>query len=118
MRADIGNLLLEIGMKIVARRIADEPRPSAVSAVSGATIRHQEKNAVWIAMHQPWHRRMLILATRIAHFPWSRVRFLDPRNDLPPDRAILIRGIDQVEKVRRDRQRQPVISQGCAGIFL
>lgn len=46
------------------------------------------------------------------------MRFLDARNDLPADWAILVRGIDQVEKIGSNSQRQFVIGQFRAGEFL
>ena len=57
---------------------------------------------------------MRILAARVAHFPGGRVGFLDARNDLPPDRAVLVRRIDQVEEIRRDGQGQLVVGEARA----
>ena len=61
---------------------------------------------------------MRIFAARIAHFPRRGVRFLDARNDLPADRAIFIRRINQVEKIRRDGERELGVRQFRAGKFL
>ncbi len=69
-------------------------------------------------MHQAGHGRMRILAARVAHFPGRRVRFLDARDDLPANRAILVRRINQVEEIGRDGQRELVVGQFRAGIFL
>ena len=44
--------------------------------------------------------------------------FFDPRDDLAADRTVFVRGIDQVEKVRRDGERELVIREFRAGIFL
>src|SRR6185436_300869 len=61
---------------------------------------------------------MLILSARIPHLPGRGVSFFDARDDLPADRTVLIRRIDQIEKVRRDGKRQPLIGKGCPRVFL
>jgi len=43
---------------------------------------------------------------------------LDPGNDLPPNRAQFVRGINQVEEVRRDGQRQLVVGKCRPGVLL
>ena len=115
---DVLDLPVELGMKIVAAGVADQPRARAITAIRRATVGHQKQHAVGIAMHQSGHRRMRIFAARIAHFPRRGVRFLDARDDLPADRAILIRRVNQVEEIRRDGQRQLVVGQLRAGEFL
>ena len=116
--ADVLYLAIELRVKIVARRIAHESRPGAITAVCRAAVGDEEEHPVRIAMHQSGHRRMRIFAARIAHFPWRVVCFFDPRNDLPADGAVFIRRINQVEKARRDGQGQFRVGQFGAGIFL
>ena len=118
MRRDVGDLLVVLGMKIIAARVAHQPGTRAVPAIARAPVRHQKQHAVRITVHQPGHRRMRILAARIAQLPRRRPRLLHPGNHLPPDRAMLIRRIDQVEKVRRDAQCQLVVRQPGPGQFL
>ena len=118
MRGDVGDLLVEFGMKIVAAGVADEPRARAVTAIRGAAVGDQKQHAVGIAMHEAGHGRMRILAARVAHLPRRGVGFLDVRNDLQADRAMFVRRINQVEKIRRDGQRELVVGQFCAGEFL
>jgi hypothetical protein len=118
MLRDVGDLLVEFGMKIVAAGVADEPRARAVTAIRGAAVGDEEQHAVGIAMHEAGHGRMRIFAARVAHFPRRGVRFLDARNDLPADGAMLIRRVNQVEKIRRDGQRELVVRQFRAGEFL
>ena len=82
MRGDVGDLLVEFRMKVVAGRVADQPRARAVTALRRTTIRHQKQNAVGITMHESRHGRVRIFAARVAHFPRRGVRFLDARHDL------------------------------------
>ena len=69
-------------------------------------------------MHQSGHGRVRIFAARIAHFPRSGVRFLDARHDLPANRTVFIRRINQVEKIRRDAERELVVRELRARQFL
>ena len=69
-------------------------------------------------MHQAGHRRMGVLAARVAHLPGGGVGFLDARDHLAADRAVLVGGIDQVEEVGGDGQGELVIGQRGAGRFL
>ena len=116
--ADVLDLAVELGVKIVSARIAHEPRAGAVTAVGRATVRHQKQYAVGVAMHESGHRRMRILAARVAHFPRRGVHFLDAGNHLPADRTVFVRRVDQVEKVRRDGEGQFMVGQSGARVFL
>ena len=118
MPRDVFDLLVEFGMEIVAAGVADEPRARAVAAIRGAAVGDEKQHAVGIAMDEAGHGRMRILAARVAHLPRRGVRFLDARNDLPADRAIFIRRINQVEKIRRDGQREFGVREFRAGKFL
>ena len=57
-------------------------------------------------MHESGHRRMRIFAHWIAHFPRSGGGFLNARNDLTANGTIFICRINQVEKIRRDAERE------------
>jgi hypothetical protein len=46
------------------------------------------------------------------------VRLLNARNDLLADRTIFIRRINQIEKIRRDAERQLGVREFGAGEFL
>ena len=105
-------------MEIVAAGVAHQPRPRAIPAIGRAPVRHQEQHPVRIPVHQPGHRRMRVLAARVAHLPRRHVRFLDPRDDLPANRAVLVGRVNEIEEVRRDGQRQLVIGQRRPGDFL
>src|SRR5690349_19441355 len=83
MLTDVFGLPVELGMKIIARRITDQPRARAIPAITGATIRDEKEHAIRIPMHQPGHRRMRILAARVGHFPRSDLRLFNARDDLP-----------------------------------
>ena len=115
MAADVINLPVELGVEIVAAGVADQPRTRAVPAIRGAPVRHQEQHPVGVSVHQPGHGRMRILAAGVAHLPGRDMGLLDPRDDLPADRAVLVRRVNQVEEIGRDGQRQLVVGQGRAG---
>src|SRR5207302_7188529 len=70
------------------------------------SVGYQEQHPIGIPMYETRHRRMAFFAARVVQFPGSRMSFLDTRNHLPANRAILVRGIYEIEKVRRDRQRE------------
>jgi len=61
---------------------------------------------------------MGILAARVAHFPRRGVRLLDARDDLLADRAMLVQRVNEIEKIRRDGERELVVRQFRAGEFL
>lgn len=115
---DIVQLIRKTRMEIVSARIADQPRTRAITAIGRAAVGDQEQHAVGIPMHQARHRRVRVFAARIGHFPRCRVGLLQPRDDLPTDGTMFIRRIDQVEKIGRDGERQLVIGQLRAGVFL
>ena len=118
MLGDVVDLPVEIGMKIVAAGVAHQPRAGAIAAITRATVGDQKQHAVGIAMHQARHRRMRVFAARVAHFPGGGERFLQARHHLAANRAILVRRINQIEKIGRDAQRQLVVGQLRAGQFL
>ena len=62
-------------------------------------------------MDQARHRHVRIFAARIGHFMRRSPRFLDARDDLPADRAVGIIAIDEVEKIRRDGERELVAGE-------
>src|SRR5437773_12489108 len=107
-----------MGMEIVAAGIAHQARAGAVPAISGAVVGHQKQNAVWITMHQPGYRRVRVLPARIGHLPGSGVGFLDTGYVLAAYGAILVSGVDEVDKVRCYRERGCMIGVMGAGIFV
>ena len=102
VRGDVGDLLVEFGMKIVAGRVADQPRARAITAIRRAAVRHEKQHAVGIAMHEPGtgecesspHGSLIshdaVCVSSSLGMTWR------------PDRAVFIRRINQVEKIRRD----------------
>ena len=69
-------------------------------------------------MNQAGNGRMAVFTTRIGHFPGRGGRFLDAGNHLAPNRAVLICGIDQIEKIGRDGQSQLCVGELGSGVFL
>src|SRR5881394_3620914 len=61
---------------------------------------------------------MRIFAAWVRHIVRGRPRFFDPRNHLTTDRVLWVAARDQVEKVRRDRQREFVARQQDAAPLL
>src|SRR3569833_2358955 len=117
MRGDVFDLFVELGMKIVTGRVAHEPRTRAITAIRRATVRYQKQHAVGVAMHESRHWRVRIFPARVAHFPGRRMRLLNARDDLPADRTVFVRGIDEAKKIRRDGERQYVVCEFRAGEF-
>ena len=69
-------------------------------------------------MHEARNRRVRVFATRIAHFPRRNVSFFNARDNLPANRTILIARINEIEKIRRDRQRELFIREQRSRVFL
>src|ERR1043166_3487734 len=116
--ADIINLLIEVRVKIVSTRIADQSRAGTIPAIRRATVGHKEQYPIRITMHQTRHGRMRVFPARVTHLPRRRVRFLHARNYLPADGTILIRWIYKVEEIRRNPQRELAIGELGARKFL
>ena len=57
-------------------------------------------------MHQTRHRHVGIFATRIGQLPCRGGGLFNARHDLPANRTIRVAGINQIEEVWRNRQRQ------------
>ena len=69
-------------------------------------------------MDQSRHRHVGILTAGVRHVVGRSPGFLDPRDDLSPDRAIGIVALDQVEEMWRDGEREFVAGKKHAGPFL
>ena len=105
-------------MEIVAARVAHQSRARAVTAICRATIGHEKEDPIGVTMHQTWDRGVAVFAARIGQFPRRGMCFLDAGYHLPSDRTVLVRWINQIEKVGRDRQGKFVIGQSGTGEFL
>ena len=106
---------LKLGVQLLLPHSADHAAAGAVAAVAGATVGDEEKHAIRIAVHQPRHRHVGILTAGIAHLVGIIPRLLDAWDDLPPDGAVRIGGVDEVEEVRRDGHGQLVAAEQNAG---
>ncbi len=69
-------------------------------------------------MDQAGHRHVGIFAARVRHVVGRGPGFLDPRDDLPPDRAVGIVSLDQVEEMWRDGERELVAGKQHTGPLL
>jgi hypothetical protein len=86
--------LLKIGMKFLFSDTANDPASGTVTAVGSASVSDQKQNPVGIAVHQSGYRHITVFAARVSHFERRRNGFLHSRDDLPPNGAIWVRGID------------------------
>jgi hypothetical protein len=66
-------------------------------------------------MHQSWYRHIAIFPAGVSHFERRRNGFLDPRDYLPPDGAIRVAGIDEIEEVRSYRESKFVPGEKHTG---
>lgn len=98
--------LIPLGFQFLVGDAGHDPRARAVAAVGSAAIGDEEKDAVGITMNKSRDRHVGILSTGIGHFRRISQGFFDPRDDLAPDGAIRIRGVDEIEKVGRNGRGQ------------
>ena len=118
MLFEIAERFLEIGVQFPFTHDTHHAAACAISAITGATISDQEQDAVRIPMHQTRYRHVRIFAARIGHVVGRRPRFFDPWNDLTPDWILRIFfSRNQIEKVRRDREREFVAGKQNAAAF-
>ena len=112
--ADLGVLLdvlqarLELGMEIVGLGVGHQTAARAITAIRGATVGDQEQHAVRVAMDDARDGHGAFFADRILGLADGDIGLLDARDDLTADRAIRILRIDEIEEVRRDRERELV----------
>ena len=69
-------------------------------------------------MHEAGHGRVGIFAARVGHFPGGGVCFLDARDDLLADGAMLVRRVNEVEEEGCDGEREFGFGELRAGEFL
>ena len=115
---EVAERFLEIGVQFLFANTADDATARAISTITRATIGHEKEYPVGIAMHEPWHRHVRIFTTWIGHVVRRRPRFLDPRNDLTPDRIVRISfSRNQIEKMGRDGERELIAGEQDAAAF-
>src|SRR6266446_3842984 len=107
--------LLKIGMKFLFSNTADDPASRAITAVRRTSVGDEKQNSVRITVNQPWYGHIAVLAARVGHFERRRNRFLDSRDHLPPNGAIWVRGIDEIEEMRSYRESKFVPREEHAG---
>src|SRR5882724_6228664 len=93
-------------MQFLFAGTADDAATRAIAAITRAAVGHEKQNAIRITMHQTRYRHVRIFTTRIGHIVRRCPGFFDARNDLSPDRIVWIIWRDQIEKMRRDRERE------------
>ncbi len=108
----------ELGVEFLFADATDDTGAGAIAAVARATIGHEKEDAIGVTMDEAGHRHVRIFPARVRHVVRRRPGFLDPRDDLTPDRAIRIVAFDQVEKMRRDREGELVArEQNARALF-
>ena len=116
MRLDVAQALLVLRVEIVVLRVRDQPAARAVPAIRRAPVRHEEEHAVGIAVDEARHRRVRVLAQRVEHLLGADDHLLRAGDHLPADRAGRVAPVDQVEEVRRDRQRELLVREVASGL--
>src|SRR5438105_5308908 len=115
---EVAERFLEIGVQFLFANTADDAAARAISTITRTAIGHEKEYPVGIAMHEPWHRHVRIFTTWIGHVVRRRPRFLDPRNDLTPDRIVRISfARNQIEKMGRDGERELIAGEQDAAAF-
>jgi hypothetical protein len=103
IRGDIGQRSFPFGRVDEALMLAAEnARAGAVTAVGGAEIRHQEKNAVRIAVHDAGHGRIRVLTQRVLFLAFRVQAFVDDRNNRTAQRGRRILRIEQARVIGGD----------------
>src|SRR6476620_3499823 len=97
---------LEFGVQLLFAYAADDTGTGAIAAVAGATIGHKKQHAIRVTMHEAGHGHVGILTTGVRHVVGRSPGFLDPRDDLSPDRAVGIVSLDEIEEMWRDGERE------------
>ena len=115
---NVTQALLIFGMKVVVLRVGHQTAPRAIAAVGRTAVRHEKEHAIRIPMHQPRHRRVSVLSERIEALLLADHHLTRAGNDLLANRAVGIVTVDQVEKIRGDRERQLLVCKGAASLLV
>ena len=98
----------ELRMEVIRLGVRDQAAARAVAAIGSAAVGDQEEHAVRVTMDDARHGHGAFFADGVLGFARGDIGLLDARDDLPADRAIRVLGVDEVEEMRRDRQRELV----------
>ena len=96
----------EFGVEFLFAGAADDAAAGAVAAVGGAAVGDEEEDAVRVAVDEAWDGHVGVFAAGVGHFFLMVPCFLDARDDLTADGAIRVGGVDEVEEVRGDGERE------------
>jgi hypothetical protein len=122
--ADFGVLadVLEAGfkfwMEVVVLGVGDEATAGAVAAIGSATIRDEKENAVRVAMNDAVNRFGFFFSDGVEAFFGGGVGLAGARDDLAADRIFRILGVDEVEKVRGDREGEFFVGEKATGALV
>ena len=102
---DLGRLLdiIDLGVKLLATKglpgVSHNAAAGAVATITGALGGDQHQHAVGVAVHQAWHRRVLVLGQRVFHHRTEGNHFPIGGYNLLANRAAGIVGIDEAGEV-------------------
>src|SRR4029450_8191709 len=106
--------LVKVCVQLLLAGAAYHSTAGAIAAIRSATVRYQKENSVRIAMDQARYRHVAIFPTGIGHFPWCSIPLLHSRDNLPSNRTLGVLHVDQIEEVRRNRERKLAPGQESA----
>ena len=109
---------VKIEFQFLLADAAHDATARAITAIGGAAVRDEKKHAIGVAMHQSWHRHVVVFAAGIGHVFRRVGHLLDTRNHLPTNRAFGVEGINEIEEVGRDAHGQFRVGQQHAGMLL
>jgi hypothetical protein len=102
-------------MQLLFADATDDTAASAVAAIGCASIRDQKKHAIGIPMDETRNGHVRIFAARIGHLERGPVGLFDARDDLATDWTVRIFRVNEIEKMRCNRERKLVSGQNYAG---
>jgi hypothetical protein len=103
-----------VDLDVGRRALVHRPLARAVAAVDRAVVRDHHQHAVGIAVRDPGHRRVALLAERILVADRAEEVLLGERHDLAQDRILRIVRVDEREVVGRDAH--PEVAQDLQAV--
>ena len=117
VRLDVAESLLVFRVEVVVLRVADEPAARAIAAIGGAAVGDEEQHAVGITVDEAGHGGVFVLAERVEHLARGNHHLVTARDELLAQRAIGVPAVDEVEKIRRDRERKLLVGEEATGFL-
>jgi len=106
VRFEIAKSFFEVGVQFLFPGAAYDAAAGAIPAVGGAAIGNEKEDPVGIPMDEAGDGHVIVLAAGIGHFALAEDGLFEAGNDLPPDWAMRVGWIDQVEKMWSDPESE------------